>query len=432
MRTDTRVVLLGVGIAVCLVAVRFLASSPDKIPLFLVVMAAAFLCYFGALLLVRRAAAAVPAIWIVLVAAAIQLAPYRGTPLWDTDAYRYHWDGLLLAHGVNPYQYPPGDHRLARLRDHHWDRIDYKHINTIYPPVTQFLVGGSYLLDRTPRRILLLAMGFNLLCLWPLLLLMRARGVEDKWLLIYAWNPLLANEFAIGGHLDPISVFYLLSALYWLERKRPGWAGTVMGLAVMAKTQMLLAAPLLLRRTGVKGIMAFVGVCVVLMVPFVGAGRENLLSGSLAYLRQWENNSSIFALLQAALGSEPARVITGCAVLGLVAWLTWRRGDVVLHVGLVLGALLLLSPTFFPWYVSWVLPIACFYPTVTGIAVTFLLLAPYVYYYDKSLGLVMRIPEFVLLYGIAAAEYVLWRRRRARVSPPPGPTPTSGGSPSAP
>jgi hypothetical protein len=69
---------------------------------------------------------------------------------------------------------------------------------------------------------------------------------------------------------------------------------------------------------------------------------------------------------------------------------------------------------------------------VTGIAVTFLLLAPYVYYYDKSLGLAMRIPEFVLLYGIAAAEYVLWRRRRARQAASADSTPSSGDSPSAP
>ncbi len=379
-------------------------------------MAAAFLCYFAALLLVRNPACVVSARLIIAIAVLIQIAPYSRRPRWDHDAYRYHWDGLVLAHGVNPYRYAPGDHELARLRDGYWELIDYKHIKTIYPPVTQFLVGAGYFLDRTPRRILLLAMGFNLLCLWPLLLLLRARGLDQKWLTIYAWNPLLANEFAIGGHLDPISVFLLLAALYALERKCMWRSGALIGLSVMAKTQMILAAPLLLRRTGVKGIVAFAALCVGVLAPFVGAGVSDLLSGSLAYLRQWENNSSVFAVLRYLLGDGTARAITACVMIALTGWLSVRRGDVILHVGCVLGALLLLSPTFFPWYVSWVLPFVCLYPAVTGVVVTFLLLAPYVYYYDKPLGFLVRIPEFILLYAMAGVEYALWRRRRGTAS----------------
>lgn len=392
--------------------IRFLSESKGDVLRFLIVMAAAFVCYFAALLCLRRSTSRLPAWLIIVMAAAIQIAPYRGSPLWDTDAYRYHWDGLLLAHGVNPFQYAPGDHHLARLRDSFWPSVDYKWIRTIYPPVTQLLLAGTYFLDPTPRRVLLLAMGFNLLTLWPLMLLLRARGVDEKWLAIYAWNPLLANEFAIGGHLDPISIFLLLAALYALERRQRVGAGGLLALSVLAKTQMIFVAPLILWRTGWRGLCLFAIVAVALVLPFASVGPGNLLSGSLAYAGQWENNSGAFALLRVAFGSHAARLVTAALMLALVGWITVRRGDLLLHTGLVLGSLLLLSPAFFPWYVSWVLPFVCFYRSVTWVAIPALLLAPYVLYYDRALGFQVRLVEIPLMYLLGLGEYLWWRRRR--------------------
>ncbi len=432
MRTDIRVVVLGLAIALSLFAVRYLGEEHRVIPQFLAIMAVAFVCYFAALFVLRKPNSSVPAIWTIIVAVLIQVAPFRGMPVWDNDAYRYHWDGLVLAHGINPFKYAPGDHKIAHLRDEYWEHTDYKEIKTIYPPITQFLLAATYFLDSTPRRVLLLAMGFNLLTLWPLLLLLRARGVDEKWLALYAWNPLLANEFAIGGHLDPISVCLLLAALYSLQQHRYGPTGALVALSVMAKTQMVVVAPLLLWRSKFRGFLAFAVISVALVLPFADVGAKDLLSGSLAYLGQWEYNSGIFAVLRYSVGGTLARVITGSGIVLLVAWLTFRRGDVLLHAFVVLGALLLLSPTFFPWYVSWVLPFVCFYPTTTWIAITFLLLAPYLFYYDKALGFMVRGPEIVMMYLIGAVEYALWRRRQAVRPPGPMPTPPSPDSPSGP
>ena len=118
--------------------------------------------------------------------------------------------------------------------------------------------------------------------------------------------------------------------------------------------------------------------------------------------------------LGADTGQIVARGLTGVAALTVIAWLTFRRGDVALHVGLALLAVLLLSPTFFPWYVSWVLPFACLFPNVTLPAMTFLLLAPYLHYVHADLAFAVRIPEIALMYMIGVAEYALWRRRKWR------------------
>ncbi len=402
-------------------------------------MSAAFLCYGLALVLLRRTSLRLHWVWIVGIAIVMHLAPWRGQPMWDHDAYRYHWDGLLLAKGVNPFRYAPGDHELWQYRDQYWEPMDYKWIKTIYPPITQYLLAWTYHLDPTPRRVFVLGVLFNLLCLWPLLLLMRARGVPDKWLAIYAWNPLMAVEFGVGGHLDPISIFFLLWALYFIQR---GWrhgSGLPLALAVMAKTQMVFAVPIILWRAGWRATAIFVLASVALMIPLADVAIGDLISGSGAYLSSWENNSGIFAVVRylatlglgADTGQVVARGLTGLAALTMIVWLTFRRGDAALHVGLALLAVLLLSPTFFPWYASWVLPFACLFPNVTLPAITFLLLAPYLHYFDAELAFAVRIPEVALMYMIGATELIIRRRHPLRSTSVEA-TPSSPDSPSAP
>ncbi len=411
--TPVLAVLFGLTAAACLVSLRFPGSTPDSVPVYLAAVVAAFACYFAALLLLRRGDVKLRAAWIFAVAVAIQIAPLRSTPLLDTDAYRYHWDGKLLAAGVNPYEFAPGDHTVASLRDEYWGPIDYKDVRTIYPPLTEMLLAGTYVLDRTPARIMLLAVGFNLLSLLPLLLLLRTRGIDDKWLALYAWNPLIASEFGAAGHLDAIAIFFLLSGLCAVQLKREWGAGSLLALAVMGKTQMLLAAPLVLWRAGWRGALAFAGVAAVMTAPFLAAGAGNVFSGHLTYLQFWEQNTGIFAVLKYLAGDLGARTVVIALMLGLAGYLTFRPGDVALHVGVLMGALLLVGPAFFPWYASWALPFASLFPTATAPVATLLLLAPKLGLYSKGLLVASRVGEFGLMYLCGVIEYLLWRRRRA-------------------
>jgi hypothetical protein len=441
-------VLLGSGIAVCLLGVRRLSGANAQIPLFLTLMTGAFLCYAAALLRLRRPRAQLATGWIVALALAVQLAPLQATPRWDGDAYRYHWDGWLLAHRVNPYAYAPGDHALVPLRDSYWPRVEMKAVRTIYPPLSQYLLAATCFLYPTPRLVLVLAVAGNLLCLWPLLLLLRARGVDDKWLALFAWNPLLAAEFATGGHLDAWSVLLLLAALYALERRRPALSGWWLGLAVLAKTQILLVAPLLLWRGGWRAAGLFLLALVLLCAPLLALPGAHPLEGTLTYATQWENNSSAFAVVrwlagrllggpdpaaQWAAGDRVARALDLLVMLALVGYLTFRRGDLARHVALVLGATLLLGPVFFPWYASWVLPFICLYPSVTAVAATYLLLAVHLYTYDPALGLTARIPEMILIYAGGLAEFLACRRTaRVRLPRESPPAPAATVSPPAP
>ena len=54
------------------------------------------------------------------------------------DAYRYLWDGLVLANGVNPFDHAPQAASLAPLRDEVFFPFIYRpEMKTVYPPLAQ-------------------------------------------------------------------------------------------------------------------------------------------------------------------------------------------------------------------------------------------------------------------------------------------------------
>lgn len=115
-------------------------------------------------------------------------------------------------------------------------------------------------------------------------------------------------------------------------------------------------------RTLLIGAVVFVG-----YAPFLSAG-QNLFAGFLKFAREWQFNAGAFALIRSAaenFSDEPAvlaRYICGILILGIVVWLVWRddlsEKTFVKSAAIILGALIVLSPTVMPWYLSWVLPFA--------------------------------------------------------------------------
>ncbi|MBD3177263.1 MAG: DUF2029 domain-containing protein [Armatimonadia bacterium] len=412
MITDTFAGLLGLAIAACLFLARFLGDGPEDTPSFVACTVAAFALYAAALRLLpdsptpeRRQGRL---LLVAIIAVVVHIAPFRGKPVRDTDAYRYHWDGMVLARGLNPYQHAPEAPELRAVRDEFYDPMDYKSVKTIYPPLTQAVLAATYFADPTPRRALVLAMVGNLLCLWPLAILLRRHRVGLRWLAAYGWNPLLAVEFATGGHLDPLSVMLLLWALVLLGSDRPIAAGVMLALAILSKTQILVVTPVLARRLGWRGITITAIVCTAAVAPFVATGGD-LLAGAGAYMAHWEFNSGLYALAKWAMGSAGARALAAFVVVTVVTWLALAGADPVDACGLALGALLLVSPAVFPWYLSWVLPFACLRRSVTGLVASLALLASHFHQMSVALGKLLRWPEYALIAGAAAVE--LWRRR---------------------
>jgi hypothetical protein len=101
----------------------------------------------------------------------------------------------------------------------------------------------------------------------------------------------------------------------------------------------------------------------VLDVPFLGAG-SHLLDGAGNYARDWENNASLFHLLRFIAGSRAgAELVAGLIVLVAIGYLAKSQNAPLWSRLVLTGGVLLLSPTAYPWYFTWSIPLLCFYPS---------------------------------------------------------------------
>src|SRR5262249_44732100 len=80
-------------------------------------------------------------LWLIFgVGIALRVYVLLFDPLLSSDVYRYVWDGMVQAAGINPYRYVPADEALAFLREAavfpNINRADFA--VTIYPPAAQF------------------------------------------------------------------------------------------------------------------------------------------------------------------------------------------------------------------------------------------------------------------------------------------------------
>ncbi len=390
------ILLFGLLEVVALTTFGWLDGLPLPLPR-LLLPAAAFLCYVAAGLSVRNASPPpLVLLWGVGILARLTLLPL--TPELSDDIYRYLWDGHVLLEGVNPYAHPPEHEALAAIRTEWHGEINHPHVSTIYPPLTQILFGLVNLAGGTILAAKLIWLCFDLGCALLLQGIAARTGRNPARVLVwYLWSPLLIVETAWSAHFDAVGLF-LVTAVIWVAVwvrddgragssartrpdgasaetisdldpsagcrlfafwKRPAALGSVLGLAALVKFAPAAALPPLVRRYGLRTLVAFVAVCAFLYLPFAGAGVSALAAGLRTYARHWSANEGAFSLVLHLAGDPvAARTAVAVMVLAVAGYATWKRFSVERALLWILGAGLLLSPTVHPWYVLWVLPMA--------------------------------------------------------------------------
>ena len=325
-------------------------------------------------------------------------------PFYSDDLYRYLWDGRVqVAGGINPYLHAPASEAVAPLRDGLFPRINHPDIPTLYPPVAQFLFALVAWIGPSVPALKGAMVICDLLLMALLVRILGRVGLPGGQILIYAWNPLVIAEVAGNGHVDVLAVLLLIAGIHLIIGERSALSTIVLGLAAGAKFLPILAFPVLARRIRAWLLPVPFLVLAVVYLPYASAGAA-LFRGLKEYAERWQHNDSLFSLLLGAMEFlNPTPVLkAGIAwmhgALGYPAWveilytyaypvylariaafllaaalsgmLAWKRADPVRGTFILLGAVLLLSPTAHPWYFLWVAPFLALRPSRAWILLT--------------------------------------------------------------
>ena len=403
---DRRTILiLGTVSVPIYLSIALMGDLRFKLPLFFALFACAFVAYSIPVFLETRNSGqhreSTPITGLIIIFAAI----FRGVMLVDfphlsDDIYRYLWDAHVWASGINPYIYAPSDATLSHLQWVPYHKlINHADIPTIYAPVYQFLFQVSYCLGNTILSLKIVIAAFEIGTIFILKKLLELRRLNSALVLIYAWNPLVILETAGSGHLDGVGVFFIMLTFYLWWGDRKGWAIVALALAVLTKFIALMLLPFYLlklcRRERLKAIVIFLLVVVAAYLPFAGAGVK-LVEALMVYTAKWAFNASIFGVVLALFSyvdpgmplSENlfySKVLLAAAFLALYGLLLYRYkrsqanvfADPVFIWLVLFGALCIISPTLHPWYLIWIIPALCFYPSRAWIGLSGLIIFSY-------------------------------------------------------
>ena len=411
VRMSRRWWLVGSAVIACSVWQHLIArSAGPSAAAFVASQVVAGAVYLTAAYWVVKRGTDVPLRYVLAVGVLCRLILLPSPILFDDDAYRYLWDGKLVTHGINPYLYPPESIELFELRDANWSDVSYRTVRTIYPPGAQALFGLLYAAGlRTVFAFKSLFLLFDFANMLLICALLGRLGINRDRLLIYAWSPLAAKEFANSGHVEPVMLFFLLLAFYlWLRgRPSPAWAGFSFGAAIVFKLVPLVLVPIAWRMGKWRSAVCALALILICYVPFVGAGKL-MFSGASVYSTYWNFNGGAFSLITAllpALSLSTAKVLVVLGVGVYSIYVATRKGvGVIPGARNVLAACVLLSPVINPWYVCWLLPFLALRPNAGLLLLTVTCNLAYLYYADHTFPHWIPVVEFAPVYAVLGWE----------------------------
>ena len=261
--------------------------------------------------------------WGLAAALVFRLLWLPAIPALSDDVYRFRWDGLLVANGVNPFQFRPdeliADGARTAIRNPQvrnellphfqalYREINSPHYYSVYPPVCQFVFGVAARLFPTSESGFALSLRLVILAAemgaaWLLLALLPTFGAAPERALRYLLHPLVIVELTGNLHFEGLLLCFTLLALWLLSRQWCAASALALGLGVATKLLPLLALPLLVRRLGWRRAAAYsaivVGTLLVLFSPFISVALFVNIARSLnLYFRSFEFNASIYYLI---------------------------------------------------------------------------------------------------------------------------------------
>ena len=318
---------------------------------------------------------------ILSIAIVFRITMWLSYPSLSDDIYRYIWDGHVQLSGINPYMFPPNSNELLDIRNHVFPLVNHPEITTIYPPVSQIFFMFCALIGKNVGilKALLLAIE-GVLCFF-ILKLLTERNIDSRRIILYAWHPLTIVEVAGNGHIDVLGVCLMIGLLLSLEKKRFYVSSIMLALGFLSKIIPILLLPLtavkVIRekpgryKTSVFLILFFLTIAL-FSIPYASAGLK-IFSGLLIYAKAWHFNDLIHGLISTTLknlqiqSNEYPRLICMSLFFSTLFYKLYKESDPLRIAFSILCAFLIFTPTLHPWYLLWIIPFFCVFPTISWI-----------------------------------------------------------------
>jgi len=391
-------------------------------------------------------------IFVFLIGLIARIILVPSEPILEDDFNRYMWDGAVTVNGFNPYQYAPKDfleknfldndslYILYNLADESGviiDRINHPHIRTIYPPVAQIGFGLAYIIkpwSTTVWKGLLLVI--DILVFYLLILLLQKLNYPKIFVVIYWWNPILLHEIFNAGHMDVLIYPLILFSILLFTRNKFIWSAIIMAVSVGVKIWTIAFLPLIFRKVINRKRILFYSillstlVVLVILFPIIVTKLDDTL-GFVTYTKNWTNNESIFQLINILVKEIirlfninyhcslcAARWVVAIFFLFVVGYLSIKpSGDnknFAKRLLIIVALLYLVSPTQFPWYYTWVLPLLVLNPRLSFILYAVFLPLYQLKYFWHYLIWIEHLPIVLLfiveLFKPRIADYLLYQR----------------------
>ena len=346
--------------------------------------------------------------WIIFTGLFARLILIPSSPILEDDFYRYLWDGAVTANEFNPYVFSPQDiieknpavpEKLLKLADESGnviEKINHPKIKTLYPTLSQIIFAFSYYLfpwSVTGWKLLML-MG-DIFLLFFLIKILRELDLPISFVAIYWLNPIVLHEFFNTGHYDLFALLFAAIAIYYYLKDEFVTSSITLAFAVGFKLWPILIFPILLRKLTnqkwklLSSVFAFSIFVIVIFIPVLRAGFDQN-TGFTKYAANWINNAAFYTLLKESIdlftstfniyyvcADCVARWITGGIILSVLLLLIRRPAkdnlDLADKMLIIIAVSFLVSPTQFPWYLTWLILPLVFSPKISLLMYTFLI-----------------------------------------------------------
>lgn len=368
----------------------------------------------------------------------------------ETDQFRYIWDGLVAASGLNPFRYAPDE--IAWREQHFWAmHINHPHLPTIYPPFAQAMfqlsayanpffwrqeLGWGFGLAGGAVTFFEAEFGFKLVVGLLMFFLLWALR-QTRWDLI-VFHPVFLLHVVSNSHVDALMMPGLALFLAFPGLRRPATTLSAWMTAVLAKWLPVVFAPLLFIRIYLKqGLFALVASSLFCLSLTVGAvsfylkGSEGrLFESTWVYSQNWfffgfAHRFLADALSVAGLSADPiglARILgaTASCLLLLVLIGLYLRALVSFQLALVFSLIvvLLFFPTLHPWYLIALLVLGVRHLRVLPVLWVWPLLGlgSHAFYLDMKDPFIVRITVYTTISLLLLHALVRIRIQRVRGS----------------